>query len=308
MQRRTPLNTLRAFEAVGRHCHVRRAAEELHLTHAALSRQVRILEEQLDVRLFDREKNRMQLTPAGRRFLSVVQHALHTLDEGVLHLDPESLAGELVVAVTPTISVNWLPAIIGVYVGRYPEVDLRFVTIEPHQSKLPRQFDLALCLGQPDAPGREVKKLYQEYYFPVASPALLAADRPINKPQDLLQYPLLHERFQHWEDWFAIHGINESRGRSNIRFDYGFQSIEAARAGLGIVLADQLEVAADLRRGSLVRLLDQVMPVDAGIYLVSEHEDTQTIRARLFVAELKRHLQQLGSADGPVATLPGRDG
>ena len=96
MKRRTPLNTLRAFEAVGRHCHVRRAAEELHLTHAALSRQVRILEEQLDVQLFDREKNRMQLTPAGRRFLSVVQHALHTLDEGVLHLDPESLAGELV--------------------------------------------------------------------------------------------------------------------------------------------------------------------------------------------------------------------
>jgi LysR family glycine cleavage system transcriptional activator len=66
----------------------------------------------------------------------------------------------------------------------------------------------------------------------------------IIKPQDLLQYTLLHERFQHWEEWFAIHGINRARGSGNIHFDYGFQSIEAARAGLGIVLADQLEVAA----------------------------------------------------------------
>ena len=92
-QRRLPLNTLRAFEAVGRHSHVRRAAEELHLTHAALSRQIRILEEQLDVRLFDRVKNRIQLTAAGRRLLGTVQDALTTLQEGVLHLDPDSLAG-----------------------------------------------------------------------------------------------------------------------------------------------------------------------------------------------------------------------
>jgi len=273
MNTRIPLNTLRAFEAVGRHCHVRRAAEELHLTHAAVSRQVRILEEQLGTRLFDREKNRMQLTTAGRRFLGVVQSALESLQEGVLHLNPESLAGELVVAVTPTISVNWLPAVIRGYSARYPEVELRIVTIEPHQRRLPQQYDLALCLGEPEARGREVRKLYQELYFPVAAPSLVSAGKPVLEPRDILHYPLLHERFQHWEEWFAIHGISEARGSGNIHFDYGFQSIEAARAGLGVVLADQLEVAADLRRGTLLRLLDEVMPVDAGIYLVCDRED-----------------------------------
>ena len=296
MKRRIPLNTLRAFEAVGRHSHVRRAAEELHLTHAALSRQVRILEEQLDTRLFDREKNRMQLTAAGRRFLAVVQSALDILEEGAVHLDPDSLAGELVVAITPTISVNWLPDVIKGYTRRYPEVELRFVTIEPHQRKLPQQFDLALCLGQPEVHNKEVRKLYQEYYFPVAAPSLITADKPVSKPEDLKQYPLLHERYLHWEEWFAIHGIDNARGASNIHFDYGFQSIEAARAGLGVVLADQLEVAADLRRGSLLRLLDEVMPVDAGIFLVCDREDTQTLRARLFIDELSRYLEKLGIA------------
>ena len=305
MKKRIPLNTLRAFEAVGRHCHVRRAAEELHLTHAALSRQVRILEEQVGTKLFDREKNRMQLTAAGRRFLGVVQQALDILQEGLLHLNPESLAGELVVAITPTMSVNWLPGVIRSYASRYPEVELRFVTIEPHQRKLPQQFDLALCLGQPEVHGKDIRKLYQEYYFPVAAPSLAAADRPISKPQDLLQYTLLHERFQHWEEWFAIHGINQARGSGNIHFDYGFQSIEAARAGLGIVLADQLEVAADLRRGTLVRLLDEVLPVDAGIFLICDKEETQTIRARLFVEELTRYLERLDTAaDGSLT--PGK--
>lgn len=298
MRNRLPLNTLRAFEAVGRHCHVRRAAEELHLSHAALSRQVRILEEQLDTRLFDRERNRMHLTVAGRRFLGVVQDALEVLSAGVLQLDPESLAGELVVAITPTMSVNWLPGIIGPYTQRYPEVELRFVTIEPHQRALPRRFDLALCLGSPDEPGREIRKIYQEYYFPVASPALLARGATVERARDLLQYPLLHERYQHWEEWFALQGVDSASGSGDIHFDYGFQSIAAARAGLGIVLADQLEVAADLRNGTLVRLLDGVLPVDDGIFLVSDPAPTQQVRARLFVEEVERYLESLGIAHG----------
>jgi len=213
----------------------------------------------------------------------------------VLHLDPESLAGELVVATTPTMSINWLPGVISTYRNRYPEVELRFVTIEPHQRELPQEFDLALCLGQPEAPGKQVTRLYQEHYFPVAAPAMLDSERPVHKPQDLLQYTLLHERFQHWRDWFSIQGIPSLTGRGNIYFDYGFQSIEAARHGLGIVLADQIEVAADLRRGNLVRLLDNVLPVDAGVYLVADREDTQTVRARLFIAELTRELEKLGA-------------
>lgn len=294
MKRQIPLNTLRAFEAVGRHCHVRRAAEELHLTHAALSRQVRILEEQLGTDLFTRNRNRMQLTTAGQRFLVVVQQSLQTLDDGVLHIDPETIAGDLVIATTPTISTNWLPRVISSYFQRYPEVELHCVTIQPYQQNLPREFDLALCLGQPQAPGMRVSRLYQEFYFPVCAPALLKPDRPVKQPADLLQYPLLHERYQHWERWFSLQGIKAGRGAGNIHFDYGFQCIEAARRGLGIVLADRVEVATDIQRGSLVKLLDQIMPVDAGVYLVADLDDQLTVRARLFLETLFQCLGELG--------------
>lgn len=296
MESKIPLNALRAFEAVGRHCHVRRAAEELHLTHAALSRQVRILEERLGTRLFNRDHNRMQLTPPGRRFLAVVQQSLRLLDEGIVQMDPESVAGELVIATTPTISTNWMPAVMRGFSRRYPEVELYCLTIEPHQRRLPREYDLAVCLGKPEAPGKHVSKLYAENYSPACAPGLLQIDRPITRPEDLLAYPLLHERFQQWSAWFALHGVDHARGAANIHFDYGFQSIEAARRGLGIVLADHLEVAGDLRRGSLVRLLGKTLPVDAGVYLVADQPEQQTVKARLFVEELIRCLKELGAA------------
>ena len=132
----------------------------------------------------------------------------------------------------------------------------------------------------------------------MAAPSLVSADQAIHKPQDLLQYTLLHERYQHWEDWFSLQGINRARGSSNIHFDYGFQSIEAARAGLGIALADQMEVAADLHRGTLVRLLDEVLPVDAGIFLICDAPETQSIRSRLFLEELYKYLEELGKSAG----------
>ncbi|MEQ9465651.1 MAG: LysR substrate-binding domain-containing protein [Haliea sp.] len=296
LDRRFPLNSLRAFEAVGRHGHLRRAAEELNLTHAALSHQVRLLESELGCALFSRAHNGMQLTTAGRRFHDVVQTALDALAEGVVHLDPAALAGELVIATTPTISINWLPGVIHAYSRRYPEVELHCATIEPHQRNLPARFDLALCLGAPEPRGKVIGKLYQEYYFPVCAPELVSAEKPVQQPRDLLAHTLLHERFQHWEEWFATHGIDRARGQGNIHFDYGFQSIEAARQGLGIVLADRLEVAADLRRGTLVRLLEQEMAVDEGIYLVAEPEASRTVRAQLFIDELQRYLRELGVA------------
>ncbi|GAB3093422.1 LysR family transcriptional regulator [Aestuariicella hydrocarbonica] len=292
--RRLPLNTLRAFEAVGRHGYVRVAAEELHLSHAALSRQIRNLEDRLQVNLFERVGNRLKLTAAGRRFLGVVQQALHTLQLGVEDLDHESLEGELVLGATATMSINWLPELLRRFTERYPEVTLRLKTLEPYTREVSMEIDLAFCLGEPEPEGRELQYLYQEHYQPFCSPALLRPEAPVQEPSDLVNYPLLHERYQHWEHWFARHGLKGLASGRNIHFDYGFQSIDAARRGLGVVLADQLEVAADLRSGSLVRLLDQAIPLDTGIYLIAARE--QSVRVKLFREELYRYLSELGVA------------
>lgn len=291
LKRHLPLNTLRAFEVVGRLCHVRRAADELCLSHAAVSRQIRNLEQQLGVQLFGRDGNRLQLTSAGRRFLTVVQDSLQKLERGVLYLNPDSLAGEVVVAATASISMNWLLDVLISYRKKYPEVELRMETIEPGTGLLTPKWDVALCLGEPQVEGRDCRALYQEHYFPVCSPGILRAEHPVISPTNLGSYTLLWERFNHWARWFELQGIPPAGTHSDIHLDYGYQVIEAARRGMGIALADQLEVSEDLRNGKLVRLLSEVVPVDESIYLVTERETHQTIRARLLVEEIEQHLR-----------------
>ena len=122
-RRNLPLNALRAFEVAARHCHLRRAAEELGVTHGAVSRQIRQLEEQLGVALFDRSGNRLQLTQEGSRLARAVGEALDTLTEGALSVNPESLPGELVATLPVANNLPWiaaltanLPVAAGVYV------------------------------------------------------------------------------------------------------------------------------------------------------------------------------------------------
>ncbi|KKL56418.1 hypothetical protein LCGC14_2245580, partial [marine sediment metagenome] len=113
---------MRAFEAAAKHCHMRKAADELGVTHGAISRQVKQLEQRLGTELFDRSNNRLALTSAGIRLLQVVAEALDSITEATVCLDPESMAGSLVIASTPSISVGWLLRVIGEFSRQYPEV------------------------------------------------------------------------------------------------------------------------------------------------------------------------------------------
>ena len=192
-RRNLPLNALRAFEVAARYCHLGLAAEELGVTHGAVSRQVRQLEDQLGVTLFDRSHRRLTLTTAGRRLSVTVGEALNRLTDGTLYLDPESVAGRLVVATTPSISTGWLLAMISAFSEKYPEIELHLVNIQPGQKQLPPEVSVAVCFGEPEEPHRLVRELFREQHFPVASPALLAAGHPVGNASDLLRYPLIHE-------------------------------------------------------------------------------------------------------------------
>lgn len=292
--RHLPLNYLLAFEAVGRHCHVRKAADELCLTHSAVSRQIKNLEQHLDTALFTRNANRLQLTEAGIKLLTTIQACFETMSSGLHSLDPELLAGDLVVAATPSIANNWLLDVIGAYAKRYPEVAVSLVTIAPHSHELPPNFDVAICLASPDADRYQVDALYQENYFPVCSPALIQPGDNIQSARDLLRYPLLHHRLNFWQRWLDPYGLSLDHHHAGIQLDYGFLAIEAARRHMGIALADQVEVAHDLQSGRLIRLLDQVLSVDDDIYLATPKTETNTRRTRLFVETLNSCLLNKG--------------
>ena len=301
-RRNLPLNALRAFEATARHCHLRRAADELGVTHGAVSRQVRLLESRLGVELFDRSHNRLSLTAAGRRLMLVVGEALDRITESTLYLDPESMAGSLLVAATPSISIGWLLAMIREFSQRYPEIELRLINIEPQQRELPPEVNVAICFGEPDSSVRVVRELFRERYFPVCSPGLLRDNAPINRASDLLSYPLIHDQHGRWQRWLANHSLQAVDAQNNLYLQDSFQVISATREGCGIGLADRIEIARDLRSGNLIALRDDTVEARQSHYLVTDLPHRMTVRARLFAEHIVRELQTNLSG---VLTKPG---
>jgi len=294
-RRDLPLNGLRAFEAVARHGVMRQAATELGVTHGALSRQIRLLEEQLALALFERAHNRLILTQAGKRLFATVRDALDRIAESTHSLDPQSMSGSLVVDTTPSMSVNWLIAVISEFCQLYPEVELQLRTIEPNQQRLTADFDVAICYGCPTEPAWPVRKLFSERFFPVASPEFLARAPTRQKPADLLSLPLLHDRHQHWPRWFQSLGITASQGNQNIHLHESFQVLLAARQGAGVALADNFEVARDLQSGGLVKLFDASIESTHSVYLLSPPEDRLNLKARLFIDFVDKWLLSVGS-------------
>jgi LysR family glycine cleavage system transcriptional activator len=290
-RRNLPLNALRCFEAAARHCHLRRAAKELGITHGAISRQVRILEEAVGSELFDRSHRHMQLTAGGLRLLHVVRDALDRVTEAALYLDPQTMAGSITIATTPSISVYWLIPVLGEFSARYPEIELRMVNIEPRLRVLPADVDMAICFGAPDAPRHTVRELYRETFFPVASPKLLSSRQAILQPEELLRFPLIHDRHGQWPRWFEAQGLPGARSPRNFFVQEAFQAVIAAREGFGVAITDRIEVANELREGSLVRLADGVVDGPHPIVMVSEAEDRLPLRARVFIDHLLKALQ-----------------
>ncbi len=281
-RRHLPLNAMRAFEAAARHCHLRRAAEELGVTHGAVSRHVRQLEEQLGVELFDRGHNRLVLTSAGKRLLEGVQQGLDAMAESALYLDPESMSGRLTIASTPSISAGWLVTAIGEFSQRYPEMDISLQNIDPMQHDIPAEIDVAICYGKPDARRREVVELYRENYFPVCSPKLLSLGQSVERVEDLIKYPVLMDRHGHWDRWLDKCGV-KGKPKSTLFFQEAFQAIQAMREGFGVALVDRFEVLRDLQQGKLTRLSDKTVSAEQSHFLVADKDMRLTLRAKLFV-------------------------
>ncbi len=297
-RRQLPLNALRAYEAAARHCHLKSAAEELGVTQGAVSQQIRALEENLRRPLFERHHRGLQLTPAGKRFLGAINGAFDQISEALLSLDAEaeSMQGELCVCSTPSIVNNLLMPVMGRFNQDFPEVTLRILQFGPLTKTLPAEMDVGVCFGLPEPGRNQVRKLYDTAMFPVASPRLMVNRAPMRQASEMLDLPLLHDRANAWVGWFRAAGIDESRGRGgNIYYRDTYQSIQAARMGQGVALAEFYDVADDLAAGRLQKPYDMAIEIEAGGYLVTRPEAQQSLRSRVFVDYIDQHLAELGA-------------
>jgi LysR family glycine cleavage system transcriptional activator len=278
---------LRAFESAGHHLHLGRAGEALGVTHGAISHQVRALEQQLKVKLFVRTNNRLKLTAAGERLLSAVREGFDVIVEGALHMDPDNLTGSLVIACTESTGASWAVRHIGEFQLQYPQINIHVVVLQPRQKIIPREVDVAICYGKPEAGGRQLEELVSPPLFPVCSPKALHGLPAITRPEQLARLTLLHDSQNSWTDWFAAVRTTFPESLRQIHFQSTNLALTAARLGYGVALCNTFEIQEDLRQGRLLKLLKKAVPESHDYYLLSNTPERRSLRAQLFEEWIK---------------------
>src|SRR5262245_17095922 len=202
LRRLPPLNALKVFEAVARSESVTRAARELSVTQGAVSHQVKALEAAIGVKLFNRERQRLVITEAGRQYLNVVRDALDRIAIGTERLQQRQSSGVLTVSTSPDFAAKWLVHRLGRFAEAYPDIDLRVSATLHHVDFAREDVDLAVRHGDGHWPGLDVVRLCSEQLFPVCSPKLASGRQRLNRPADLLKFPLLHlDDRKDWANW-----------------------------------------------------------------------------------------------------------
>ena len=181
-RRLPPLNALKAFEAAARHESFTRAAEELYVTQGAVSHQVKALETELGLKLFNRERQRLVITEAGRDYLAIVRDAFDRIADGTERLLQRQRGGALTVSTSPNFAAKWLVHRLGRFAEVHPEIDLRVSASANHVDFAREDIDLAIRHGDGNAPGLNVTRLCAEELFPVCSPKLFGGRNPLRKP------------------------------------------------------------------------------------------------------------------------------
>jgi LysR family transcriptional regulator, glycine cleavage system transcriptional activator len=283
MARRLPsLNALRAFEAASRHESFTEAAAELFVTHAAISRHIRELEEWLGTELFSRTGRGVALTDAGRRFGNRLTPLFDNMAEATREAAAQGTVRTLNVSVEPSIASRWLVPRLGRFNERHPDIEL---DIDPDNRLVDFRSDKA-DLGIRYGLGRwenvEVQKLISDVdIFPVCSPRLVKNASPV-VPADLANYNLLHEsRKQYWTDWLAAAGIQGVEDWRGTVFQ-GHLAIEAAEAGQGFALGDMILCTDSLIDGRLVRPFALDMKDHGGYFIVRAKGSKESAPARAF--------------------------
>ena len=303
MRRRLPsLNGLKAFEASARHESFTRAAADLHVTQGAVSQQVKALEEELGIKLFLREHQRLLITDAGRAYLEVVRDAFDRLSTGTERLLQRQASGLLNVSTSPNFAAKWLVHRLGRFSEAHPEIDLRISATMHHVDFAREEVDVAVRHGDGNWPGLHVARLCAEQLFPVCSPALLKAAKPLKAPADLKRHPLLHANdATHWRRWLeraGVDGIDVERG---VVFNQASMAIDAAIQGQGVAMARTALAAWDLLEGRLVRPFKLAIEAPFALWIVCPRATAELPK----IATFRRWLLEEAARDtARLAKLP----
>jgi len=300
--RRLPaLKALPAFEISADRLSFSAAAEQLRLTHGAISRQIRTLEHQLGVPLFRRFNRRIELTQAGAEFLPAVRQALQLLEAAAAQVVDQTKSGPLVVSCLATFMMRWLIPRLYRFNAAHPEIEVRLSA-----SHAPVHFeeggvDVAIRLGRAPWPrGCIGQSFLPDRIGPVLSPVLLDK-RPLRRPSDLKRLPLLHAetRPRAWQSWLKATGAAGLDPSKGARLEHTYFLLEAAASGLGVAIGSLPLVTQDLEAGRLVAPFGFVADRNAYSLLRPVGRPAKAAQTRAFIAWVQSEAQRsMMVADG----------
>ena len=284
-----PLNALKAFESAARHMSLKRAAQELSVTPAAISHQVKALEDYLGVKLFRRLNRALELTAAARAALPKLRDGFDSLAQAVAAMRPQTDSGHVTVSAAPSFATRWLMPRLHRFFASHPEIDvrvsarMRLVTRGGQNSVAERttidnwleESDLAILYGHGDYPGVRVDKLLALTIAPICSPRLVQGENPLRQPQDLSHHTLLHDDtgtlydgIAFWDVWLRAAGVSDVDASRGSHFSHAVLALEAASDALGVVATFPLLAAAGLAAGRLILPFELQVTLQSAYYLV----------------------------------------
>jgi len=282
-RRLPPLNSLKCFEAAGRLLSFTDAARELNVTQAAISHQIKVIEEFLGVSLFERYPRRLALSEQGKALLPDVTEAFDRVSQAIGSLSQEQYSNLVSVRLAPSFAAKWLSPRLKYFWLQFPEIDLCLFHAHDAVDFEREEIDIAVTYGKGDWPGVVADKLLGLDFFPVCSPAFMCNDKPLTELDNLRYYSLLHDaNYECWRDWLELAGVRGIDSGKGTIIDDTNVLIQAAIDGQGIVLGSTTFVEDHLESGKLIKPFDINLVNEFCYYVVCPESHLKNPAVRAF--------------------------
>jgi LysR family glycine cleavage system transcriptional activator len=276
------LNAIKAFEAASRHESFSRAADELFVTHGAVSHQIRALEAELGVTLFARDGKRVRLTEVGRRYAGQVRGALTALAEATREIRAGERERRLVVSMLSSFAARWVTPRIGSFIEANPQWDLELLSTNSLADFARDDIDAAIRFGFGKYPGLHAELLLEEIFFPACAPNFNGGNQP-KVPADLAKVPLLRSDDELWRPWFDAAGLSDwPEPKRGVLYQDSSNLLQAAIDGQGVALTRRSLAMQEIAAGRLVRLFDVDGPSPWHYYFICPPQMMQAARVQAF--------------------------
>lgn len=304
-QKLPPLDPLVAFEAAARHLSFTQAAQELHLTQAAVSQQIRALEEFLGVQLFTREHRSVSLTQQGRDYQHTVAATLLQLASATQEIKVVDRDNTLTVAADQSIATLWLMPKLNEFQALHPDIKLRLIASDIAEDCLNKNVSIAMIFGNGRWPGYEGVRVFAESVYPICSPEYIRQHGEIHNVQDLVHHHLIELEDQNWDwmnwrRWLTANGVDMPVERLCMSLNSYPLVVEAARNGQGIALGWKHLVQTE--DGKLVNPIKSSVETEDGYYLLWHKDRTLPPEGRAFIQWIRKHLEQSDDSGNLINT------